>query len=124
MELDENSILKVNAKEVNGEHEKDLNIQNFNDRLTKEEIERFLKEEEKFKEEDINKKKRVEEIMKLQNYIFNVEKKIKNSNDENKDKIMNKLSETNKWLNNNKNENYIVYRKKREELDLFLKNLK
>ena len=124
MELDENSILKVNAKEVNGEHEKDLNIQNFNDRLTKEEIERFLKEEEKFKEEDINKKKRVEEIMKLQNYIFDVEKKIKNSNDENKDKIMNKLSETNKWLNNNKNENYIVYRKKREELDLFLKNLK
>ena len=124
MELDENSILKVNAKEINGEHEKDLNIQNFNDRLTKEEIERFLKEEEKFKEEDINKKKRVEEIMKLQNYIFNVEKKIKNSNDENKDKIMNKLSETNKWLNNNKNENYIVYRKKREELDLFLKNLK
>ena len=124
MELDENSILKVNAKEINGEHEKDLNIQNFNDRLTKEEIERFLKEEEKFKEEDINKKKRVEEIMKLQNYIFDVEKKIKNSNDENKDKIMNKLSETNKWLNNNKNENYIVYRKKREELDLFLKNLK
>ena len=124
MELDENSILKVNAKEINGEHEKDLNIQNFNDRLTKEEIERFLKEEEKFKEEDINKKKRVEEIMKLQNYIFDVEKKIKNSNDENKDKIKNKLSETNKWLNNNKNENYIVYRKKREELDLFLKNLK
>ena len=75
MELDENSILKVNAKEINGEHEKYLNIQNFNDRLTKEEIEKFLKDEEKFKEEDLAKKKSVEEILKLQNFIFYFNKK-------------------------------------------------
>ena len=124
MELDENSILKVNAKEINGEHEKDLNIQNFNDRLTKEEIEKFLKDEEKFKEEDLAKKKSVEEILKLQNFIFDIEKKIKNQSGENKNKIENKLSEINSWLKNHKNEDYSVYRQKYEELKTFLKNLK
>ena len=124
MELDENSILKVNAKEINGEHEKDLNIQNFNDRLTKEEIEKFLKDEEKFKEEDLAKKKSVEEILKLQNFIFDIEKKIKNQSGENKNKIENKLSEINSWLKNHKNEDYSVYRQKFEELKTFLKNLK
>ena len=113
MELDENSILKVNAKEINGEHEKDLNIQNFNDRLTQEEIEKFLKDEEKFKEEDLAKKKSVEEILKLQN-----------QSGENKNKIENKLSEINSWLKNHKNEDYSVYRQKYEELKTFLKNLK
>ena len=124
MELDENSILKVNAKEINGEHEKDLNIQNFNDRLTQEEIEKFLKDEEKFKEEDLAKKKSVEEILKLQNFIFDIEKKIKNQSGENKNKIENKLSEINSWLKNHKNEDYSVYRQKFEELKTFLKNLK
>ena len=124
MELDENSILKVNAKEINGEHEKDLNIQNFNDRLTQEEIEKFLKDEEKFKEEDLAKKKSVEEILKLQNFIFDIEKKIKNQSGENKNKIENKLSEINSWLKNHKNEDYSVYRQKYEELKTFLKNLK
>ena len=124
MELDENSILKVNAKEVNGEHEKDLNIQNFNDRLTKEEIEKFLKEEEMFKKEDMEKKKRVEEILKLQNFIFDIEKQIKNYNSEKKRKIENKLSEINNWLKQNKDEDYTVYRKKIEELKTFLKNIK
>ena len=124
MELDENSILKVNAKEINGEHEKDLNIQNFNDRLTQEEIEKFLKDEEKFKEEDLAKKKSVEEILKLQNFIFDIEKKIKNQSGENKNKIENKLSEINSWIKNHKNEDYNVYRQKYEELKTFLKNLK
>ena len=124
MELDENSILKVNAKEVNGEHEKDLNIQNFNDRLTKEEIERFLKEEEMFKKEDMEKKKRVEEILKLQNFIFDIEKQIKNYRGEKKSRIENKLSEINNWLKQNKDEDYTVYRKKIEELKTFLKNVR
>jgi molecular chaperone DnaK (HSP70) len=124
MELDENSILKVHAKEVNGDLEKDLNIQNFNDRLTKEEIEKFLKEEEMFKKEDMEKKKRVEEILKLQNFIFDIEKQIKNYNSEKKRKIQNKLSEINDWLKQNKDEDYTVYRKKIEELKTFLKNIK
>ena len=124
MELDENSILKVHAKEVNGDLEKDLNIQNFNDRLTKEEIEKYLKEEQYYKEQDLAKKKDVDEKLKLQNIIYTLEKKSKNLQGEIKKKIDSKIDETKTWLRDNQKANINVYKSKIEELKSFLKNLK
>ena len=124
MELDENTILKVHAKEVNGDLEKDLNIQNFNDRLTKEEIEKYLKEEQYYKEQDLAKKKDVDEKLKLQNIIYTLEKKSKTLQGEIKKKIDSKIDETKTWLRDNQKENINVYKSKIEELKSFLKNLK
>ena len=124
MELDENTILKVHAKEVNGDLEKDLNIQNFNDRLTKEEIEKYLKEEQYYKEQDLAKKKDVDEKLKLQNIIYTLEKKSKTLQGEIKKKIDSKIDETKTWLRDNQKANINVYKSKIEELKSFLKNLK
>ncbi len=50
MELEDNSFWKFTTKKVNGENEKYINIQNFNDKLTKEETEKFIKKEQYYRE--------------------------------------------------------------------------
>jgi molecular chaperone DnaK (HSP70) len=59
-ELDANSILKVSAKNKGTGQKNDIVIQNDNNRLSKEDIERMINDAEKFSEEDEAVKEKVE----------------------------------------------------------------
>ena len=68
-ELDENSILKVSAKEIGGTHYKDIEIKGVN-KLTKEEINWFSKQEFVYQEDDILFSKKIKTKKELNDYIY------------------------------------------------------
>jgi heat shock protein 5 len=108
-EVDENSILKVSAVEkATGKSEK-IVITNDSGRLSKEEIEKMLREAEQFAEQDKKTKERIDAKNSLENYIYSmkntVEDKEKGVGDklsaEDKETITNSIKEHQEWLNSN-----------------------
>jgi len=108
-EVDENSILKVSAVEkATGKSEK-IVITNDSGRLSKDEIEKMLREAEQFAEQDKKTKERIDAKNSLENYIYSmkntVEDKEKGIGDklssEEKDTITNSIKEHQDWLNAN-----------------------
>ena len=72
-ELDENSILKVSAKEIGGTKYRDIEIKGVN-KLTKDEITWFSKQEILFNEDDMLFTKKVKAKEELNNYIYKQKK--------------------------------------------------
>jgi heat shock protein 5 len=108
-EVDENSILKVSAVEkATGKSEK-IVITNDSGRLSKDEIEKMLREAEQFAEQDKKTKERIDAKNSLENYIYSmkntVEDKEKGIGDklstEEKETITNAIKEHQDWLNAN-----------------------
>ena len=108
-EVDENSILKVSAVEkATGKSEK-IVITNDSGRLSKEEIEKMLREAEQFAEQDKITKEKIDAKNSLENYIYSmkntVEDKEKGIGDKlsstEKDTILNAVKEHQEWLNSN-----------------------
>jgi len=107
-EIDENSILTVNAVEKGTGKAETISITNDKGRLTQEEIEKMIKEAEEFAESDKAVKERIDAQHALQNYIYTMRNTI-----EDKDKLADKLdasdkesiadaiSEAEDWLNAN-----------------------
>jgi heat shock protein 5 len=90
-EVDENSILKVSAVEkATGKSEK-IVITNDSGRLSKEEIEKMLREAEEFAEHDKQVKEKIDAKNSLENYIYSMKNTV-----EDKDKLADKLSESEK----------------------------
>jgi heat shock protein 5 len=90
-EVDENSILKVSAVEkATGKSEK-IVITNDSGRLSKEEIEKMLREAEEFAEHDKQVKEKIDAKNSLENYLYSMKNTI-----EDKDKLAEKLSESEK----------------------------
>jgi len=90
-EVDENSILKVSAVEkATGKSEK-IVITNDSGRLSKEEIEKMLKEAEQFAEQDKKTKDKIDAKNSLENYIYSMKNTV-----EDKEKLADKLSESEK----------------------------
>jgi len=108
-EVDENSILKVSAIEkATGKSEK-IVITNDSGRLSKEEIEKMLREAEQFAEQDKKTKEKIDAKNSLENYIYSmkntVEDKDKGVGDKlsetEKETITNAIKEQQDWLNAN-----------------------
>ena len=104
-DLDVNSILNVTAVEKSTGKNNKIVITNDKGRLSKEEIERLVKEAEKFADEDNKVKARVEAKNQLEQYAYQVrqtvnEEKLKDkfSADEKKN-ILDKVDEVLKWNN-------------------------
>ena len=107
-EIDENSIMTVSASDKGTGKKEVITITNEKGRLSKEEIERMIKDSEKYAEEDKAIKEKIDAKNSLENYIY----QMKNSIDD-KDKLAEKLEETDKasvlealtdatdWLNAN-----------------------
>jgi heat shock protein 5 len=108
-EVDENSILKVSAIEkATGKTEK-IVITNDSGRLSKEEIEKMLREAEQFAESDKKTKERIDAKNSLENYIYSMKNTVEDkdkgvgdklSSDE-KETIQNAIKEQQEWLNAN-----------------------
>ncbi len=92
-DVDANGILNVSAVEKSTGKQNAITISNDRGRLSKEDIERMVRESEEYKVQDDLNRERIESKNKVENYIYTIKS---NSNDEN-----NKLTEENKNNVNN-----------------------
>lgn len=107
-EIDENSILTVSAADKGTGKKETITIENDGGRLSKEEIERMIKESEQYAEEDKAIKDKIDAKNQFENYIYQMKNSV-----EDKDKLADKISEEDKgtiqdaltdasdWLNAN-----------------------
>ena len=106
-DIDANSILNVTAVEKSTGKNNKIVITNDKGRLSKDDIDRLVKEAEKFKDEDNKVKERIEAKNSLEQYCYQIKQtmgdeklKDKFSEDEKK-QIETKLDEVLKWTNDN-----------------------
>ena len=69
-DIDENGILNVTAQDKSTQKKNNITITNNKGRLSKEEIERLVKEAEKYKDEDEAIRKKVDAKNTLEGYCF------------------------------------------------------
>lgn len=106
-DLDANSILHVSALEKSTGKKNQITITNDKGRLSAEEIDRMVKEAEKFKEEDEKEKQRIEAKNKCENFAYQVKNTLseeaiasKISADE-KASLEKAVKDTIEWIDNN-----------------------
>ena len=123
-DVDENSILTVSAVEkATGKSEK-IVVTNDSGRLSKEEIERMLREAKEFEEQDKITKERIDAKNSFENYIYTMKNTVEDKEkglgskltDEEKETITNALKEAQDWLNANQEA-------EKDEYDTHLKDL-
>ena len=123
-DVDENSILTVSAVEkATGKSEK-IVVTNDSGRLSKEEIERMLKEAKEFEEQDKITKERIDAKNSFENYIYSMKNTVEDKEkglgnkltDDEKETISNALKEAQDWLNANQEA-------EKDEYDSHLKDL-
>ena len=108
-DVDENSILTVSAVEkATGKSEK-IVVTNDSGRLSKEEIERMLREAKEFEEQDKITKERIDAKNSFENYIYSMKNTVEDKEkgigakltEDEKETISNALKEAQDWLNAN-----------------------
>ena len=123
-DVDENSILTVSAVEkATGKSEK-IVVTNDSGRLSKEEIERMLKEAKEFEEQDKITKERIDAKSSFENYIYSMKNTVEDKEkgigakltEDEKETIGNALKEAQDWLNANQEA-------EKDEYDSHLKDL-
>ena len=92
-----NGILNVSAVEKGSGSTHKITITN-DKKMSKEEIEKLIEESEKFKEADEKNKERIESKNELENTLYSLKSQ---EFPNNKDQIMNIISETLSWLDEN-----------------------
>ncbi|KAM0028159.1 putative Heat shock protein 70 family [Helianthus debilis subsp. tardiflorus] len=106
-EIDPNGILTVTAKIISTGMSNNLTIANHKGRLSKNEIEKMVKEAEKYKLADQEYKRRVNAYNDLEDCIYNMKKKVKEYKVSKKvhleslKKMENTIDVTNEWLEDN-----------------------
>jgi len=106
-DIDANGIMHVSAVDKSTGRENKITITNDKGRLSKEDIEKMVKDAEKFKDEDDKQKDRISAKNSLESYAFNMkstveDEKLKDKiSDEDKEKVMEKCNEIIKWLDAN-----------------------
>lgn len=107
-EVDENSIMKVTAQDKASGQSENLVITNDSGRLSKDEIEKMIREAEENEEFDKKVKEKIDAKNSLENYLYSMKNTV-----EDKEKLADKLDETDKstiqnavkehqdWLNAN-----------------------
>ena len=106
-DIDANGILNVSAMDKSTNKENKITITNDKGRLSKEQIERMVREAEQYKNEDENNKLCIEAKNAAENYAYSLRNTLRDENlaskfdPEDKKKLENKVDETIKWLDNN-----------------------
>jgi L1 cell adhesion molecule like protein len=128
LDLDSNGILKVSATEKSTGKSKDIEIKNESGRLSKEEIERMVKESEEFKEEDDKLRAKMEAKNRCEGTLYSLKdtlenKEVKESVPEEKlTEVSDKITEVQKWLDESDAYTSEQYSEKQKELsELFSK---
>ncbi|KAJ6223953.1 hypothetical protein RDWZM_002498 [Blomia tropicalis] len=106
-DIDANGILNVSACDKSTGKQNKITITNDKGRLSKEEIERMVKEAESYRDEDEKQRERIDARNNLESYAFQIKSTIEEEavkskiSDDDRKKIIDKVDETMKWLDNN-----------------------
>eukprot|EP00253_Pinus_taeda_P012757 PITA_12757 len=106
-DIDANGILNVSAEDKTTGHKSKITITNDKGRLSKEEIEKMVRDSETYKAEDEEHKKKLEAKNSLENYAYSVRNTIRDDkiaaklDPSDKTKIEDALEQTIQWLDNN-----------------------
>ncbi|XP_052790013.1 endoplasmic reticulum chaperone BiP-like [Mya arenaria] len=123
-EIDVNGILRVSAEDKGTGSKNEIVIQNDNDRLSPEDIERMINDAEKYAAEDDALKSKVEAKNELESYAYSLKNQINDKeklgaklSDEDKETIETALDEKIKWLESNPEADTEEYKEQKKELD-------
>lgn len=123
-EIDVNGILKVTAEDKGTGSKNHIVIQNDQNRLSPEDIERMINDAEKYADEDEKVKSKVEAKNELESYAYNLKNQINDKeklgaklSDSDKETIEEALDEKIKWLESNPDAETEEYKDKKKELD-------
>ncbi|KAL7587496.1 hypothetical protein Lser_V15G39495 [Lactuca serriola] len=101
-EIDDNGILTVTAKIVSTGRTEKLTVNNYGGRLSKQDVDKMMKDAEKFKVEDQQFKRKAQAYNGLDDCIYHLRKKIRSNDVPPKDlkNMQYALAETTRWLSN------------------------
>ncbi|XP_013778668.1 heat shock 70 kDa protein cognate 4 [Limulus polyphemus] len=122
-DIDANGIMNVTAVDKSTGKENKITITNDKGRLSKEEIERMVKEAENYREDDEKQKARIQAKNSLESYAFNMkstveDEKLKDKiSEEDKKKVLDKVQEIIKWLDSNQLAEKDEFDHKQKELE-------
>ena len=122
-DINANSILNVTAVEKSIGKNNKIVITNDKGRLSKDDIDRLVKDEEKFKDEDNKVKERVKAKNSLEQYEYQIRQTIKDEklkdkfSEEEKKQIETKVDEVLKWVNDNPAASKEEYDAKQKEIE-------
>jgi L1 cell adhesion molecule like protein len=125
-EVDANGILQVSAVEKSTGKSEKITISNESKKLSKEQIEKMVKEAEQFKEEDEAIAKKVEAKNKLEGYVYNVkssvlgDEKMKAAVGADLDKVQSTIDEALKWIDDSAERTTEDYEAKQKEVEEIL----
>jgi len=120
-DIDANGILQVSASDKATGKKNNITITSDKGRLSKQDIERLVKEAEEHKKEDEENKERIESKNELENYLFNVKNNVLESSEvkldsSDKEKIKKTVEETIEWVDNNQLASKDEFKYKLEEV--------
>ncbi len=120
-DMDASGILVVSAEVKDANLKKSLTITNEKGRMSKEEIERLIKEAEAYKEEDKKIKERIESKNELENYLYSTKSTIVDNpemklSEKDKEKINETITEGLQWLDINQNATQDEFKNKQDKL--------
>ena len=122
-EVDANGILNVSAIDQATKKEEKITITNETGRLSKEDVERMVREAEEHKEKDEARKAQVDAKNGLENYCYQMkntltDEKIKDKFDESDRKVIEEgVKEALQWLESHPEEEVSAFEKKQKDLE-------
>jgi heat shock 70kDa protein 1/2/6/8 len=122
-DIDANGILNVSAEDKTTGHKNKITITNDKGRLSKEEIEKMVRDADKYKAEDEDVRKKVDAKNALENYAYNMRNTIKDEKigeklgAADKKKIEDAVEEAIKWLDSNQLAEVDEFEDKMKELE-------
>jgi heat shock 70kDa protein 1/2/6/8 len=122
-DIDANGVLHVSAVEKSTGKDHKIQIKNDKGRLSADEIDRMVKEAEKYTAEDEANRLRVEAKNSLENYIYSIKSSLNDDNiskklsDADKKLVKSKVDEMTKWLESSSMAEKETFEMKRKELE-------
>ncbi|XP_053380433.1 endoplasmic reticulum chaperone BiP-like [Mercenaria mercenaria] len=123
-EIDANGILSVSAEDKGTGQKNNIVIENNQNRLSEEEIERMIKDADKYAEEDKILKEKIDARNELESYIYSLKNQINDSEKlggklsaDDKTVIENELNDQAVWLENNSDAETEEYKEQKKQLD-------
>ena len=122
-DIDANGILNVSAVDKSTGKENKITITNDKGRLSKQDIERMVKEAEDYKDEDEKQKDRIQAKNSLESYAFNIKSTVEDEKvkdkipEDDRKKVLDKVQDVIKWLDNNQLADKEEFEHKQKELE-------
>jgi len=124
-DLDANGILTVTAVEKSTGKSKNISIKNESNKLSKEEIERMVKDAEQYKAQDDALGAKIESKNQLETFVYTTKNRVTEDKDgQFSDEFKSKLSETEDWLGNSDSATTEDFVKKLKDLQDLMGNVK